>query len=177
MILPMPDVPIPSVADVFADYGERMEARARRVLGSDVDAEDAVQEVMLTLLDAPHVLSAVDRLGGWLLTMVGRRAVDLVRSNTRRRQREAAEVVEDLFAGVHDPAELLERDEVADVVAEVVDELPAPQREAFVASVLEGRTFKEISEESRVPMGTLMARKKKAVDRIRARLQSRGLLP
>jgi RNA polymerase sigma factor (sigma-70 family) len=177
MIQPMTDPDVPTVAEVFADYGERMQARARRVLGSEADAEDAVQEVMLTLLDAPHVLSAVDRLGGWLLTMVGRRAVDLIRSSSRRRQREAAGTVDELFADAPDPAALMDRDEVAAAVAELVNELPDAQREVFVASALQGHTFKQISEQTGVPMGTLMARKKKAVDRIRARLRSLELIP
>jgi len=164
-----------AIADAFADYGEEMKSRARRVMGSEADAEDAVQEVMLTLLDAPHLLSAVDRLGGWLLTLVRRRAIDLVRSDSRRKQREA--VVEELFAGADDPAALMERDEVALAVAEAAEQLSDSQRAVFVAHALEGRTFKEISQETGVPMGTLMARKKKAVDSIRARLRRQGLIP
>lgn len=167
--------PIPTIAEIFAEYGDRLAARARRVLGSEADADDAVQEVMLTLLDAPHLLSTVDRLGGWLLTMVRRRAIDLVRSESRRSARETG--VEELFSGVPDPDAWMERDEVAREVARAVEELPDAQRAAFVANALEGRTFKEISEETGVPMGTLMARKKRAVDAIRARLGKRGLLP
>ena len=167
--------PIPTIAAIFAEYGDQLAARARRVLGSEADADDAVQEVMLTLLDAPHVLASVDRLGGWLLTMVRRRAIDLVRSESRRSERETG--VEDLFHGLPDPEAWMERDEVAQAVASAVDELPEVQRAAFVANALQGRTFKEISEETGVPMGTLMARKKTAVDAIRARLSKRGLLP
>jgi len=165
----------PTIGAIFVEYGDQLLARARRVLGSQADAEDAVQEVMLTLLDAPHLLSSVDRLGGWLLTMVRRRAIDLVRSDSRRSARESA--VDELFAGVPDPVEWMERDEVARAVARAVEELPQPQRDAFVANALEGRTFKEISEQTGVPMGTLMARKKRAVDHIRVRLRQRGLLP
>jgi len=167
----------PAIAAIFAEYGDQLVARARRVLGSEADAEDAVQEVMLTLLDAPHLLSTVDRLGGWLLTMARRRAIDLVRSDARRTARESSDAVEELFAGVPDPAAWMERDEVARAVARAVEELPHAQRAAFVANALDGRTFKEISEETGVPMGTLMARKKKAVDHIRTRLSKQGLLP
>ncbi len=171
----MSTTPTPSIAAIFAEYGDQLAARARRVLGSEADADDAVQEVMLTLLDAPHVLASVDRLGGWLLTMVRRRSIDLVRSESRRSARESG--VEELFAGVADPEAWMERDEVAHAVASALEELPAAQREAFVASALEGRTFKEMAQETGVPMGTLMARKKRAVDHIRARLDRRGLLP
>ena len=167
----------PAIATLFVEYGDQLVARARRVMGSEADAEDAVQEVMLTLLDAPHLLATVESLGGWLLTMARRRAIDLVRSDARRSAREASDTVEDLFAGVPDPAEWMERDEVAHAVANAVEELPHAQRAAFVANALDGRTFKEISEETGVPMGTLMARKKRAVDHIRGRLRQRGLLP
>ena len=166
-----------SIADVFTTYGEDLKRRARRILGSEADAEDAVQEVMLALLSAPGVLSAVTRLAGWLVTVVRRRCVDLIRADARRKARESVRGVEDLFAGSDDPAALMEQEEVARLVAEAVDELPEALRAPFVANVLDGLTFREMSEQTGVPMGTLMARKKKAVDTLRARLRSRGLVP
>ncbi len=164
------------IADLFAAHHVQLERRARRLLGSDADADDAVQEVMLTLLDAPQLLSSIDRLGGWLLTVVRRRAIDLIRSDSRRRERETVEGIEELFSGAADPEALMRRDDVAREVAQAVEELSDDQRYAFVANALEGLTFQEMSDESGVPMGTLMARKKKAVDTIRGRLRRSKLL-
>ena len=158
------------VAEIFAEHGREMLGRSRRLLRSDADAEDAVQEVMLSLVRAPHVLAALERVGGWLLALVHRRCVDLVRGDRRREEKEAGAGIENLFPGA-DPAELAEREELCRAVARAVDALPEELRWAFVRNGLQEKTFREMSEESGVPMGTLMARKAKAVELLRAELR------
>jgi DNA-directed RNA polymerase specialized sigma24 family protein len=51
-------------------------------------------------------------------------------------------------------------------------ELPAEQREVFVAHELEGRSFKELSAESGVSVNTLLSRKHYAVLHLRERLRT-----
>ena len=53
-----------------------------------------------------------------------------------------------------------------------LDELPAEQREVFIAHELEGRSFKELAAETGVSVNTLLARKRYAVLHLRKRLQS-----
>ena len=53
-----------------------------------------------------------------------------------------------------------------------LDELPAEQREVFVAHEFEGRSFKELSAETGVGVNTLLARKRYAVLHLRKRLQN-----
>lgn len=173
----MSGAPQTTIADLFVEHVDAMVSRARRVLGTEADAEDAVQEVMLALLSGPHVLASVDRVGAWLLTLARRRAIDLIRSDSRRRQRECAQGIDELFASADDPDELLRRDDVARLVADELEQMPAPLREAFVRTALDGATFRELSEQSGEPMGTLMARKKRATDRIRERLRRAHVLP
>jgi len=164
-----------AAAEIFAEHGRRMFRRARRVLRSDADADDAVQEVMLALVRAPHVLGAVERIGAWLLALVHRRCVDLVRRSRRREETEAGAGVEDLFPGT-DPAALADSDEFCREIARAVDSLPEELRWAFVRNALEEATFREMSAESGVPMGTLMARKAKAVASLRERIGRQGLV-
>jgi RNA polymerase sigma factor (sigma-70 family) len=164
--------------DIAALYGEHSETLRERALaetGSAADADDLVQDVMLRLLDAPSLLAPVERIGAWLLTLVRRRAIDLWRSETRRQLREKDEDVTALFADLPDPEALLESDEVAAIVSRAIGELDPELREVFVANALDGRSFRELSVETGVPMGTLMARKKKAADAIRARLRRQGI--
>ena len=51
-----------------------------------------------------------------------------------------------------------------------------PLRFAFVENGLNKRTFNEISEKTGIPMGTLMARKAKAVQIVREKLEQKGLI-
>ncbi|MBN2498070.1 MAG: RNA polymerase sigma factor [Deltaproteobacteria bacterium] len=171
----MSDADTPGIEEVFIGHYPAMVRRARQVLRSDIDAEDAAQEVLLRILKAPHLLSGVERMGAWLYTLVHRRCVDIIRGGVRRRDKETRAGAEELFAGL-DLEEMMEREAVCAAVAESLDALEPDLRFAFVENVLEGRTFREISRRSQIPMGTLMARKKKATDAIRRRLQRRGLL-
>ena len=166
-----------SIAGLFEAFAADLRRHARWVTGSEADADDAVQEVMLGLLEAPNLLAGVDRIAGWLLTLVRRRAIDILRSESRRHRRESDDAVAELLSTADDVEAGLERDELARAVATALRELPGPQREVFVANELEGVTFRELAERSGTPMGTLMARKKRAVDRIRAHLRREGWLP
>lgn len=163
------------IEEIVSRHRSRMSRRATAITGSEADAEDVVQETLLAILSGPHVLSGIERIGGWLLTTAKRRSIDAIRAAARRRRREASVGLDELFERA-DPQELMERDEFARAVAGAVRGLPPANREAFVANALEMKTFKEISEETGVPMGTLMARKKRAVDEIRARLAEDGYM-
>ena len=58
-----------------------------------------------------------------------------------------------------------------DELKAALSELPAEQREVFIAHELEGRSFKELAAESGVNLNTLLARKRYAVRHLRERLQ------
>ncbi len=161
------------VASIFAEHGQDMVRWARRVLRSDADADDAIQEVMLALTRAPHVLQAVDRMRSWLFALVRGRCVDLIRKDRRRKEREVGTSIEEIFGGA-DPDELAEREDVCKAVAQAVDALPSKLRWAFVKNELEEMTFREMAQESGVPMGTLMARKAKAAELLRGDLRRQG---
>jgi len=53
-----------------------------------------------------------------------------------------------------------------------VDELPEEQRKVFVAHELDGRSFRDLMEETGVSLNTLLSRKRYAVLHLRRRLQS-----
>ena len=85
------------LADSFEEHRGHLQRVATRMLGSQAEAEDAVQEAWIRLSRSD--VSAVDNLRGWLTTVVGRVALDMLRSaapaaRTRwptRRGRRAAE--------------------------------------------------------------------------------------
>jgi RNA polymerase sigma factor (sigma-70 family) len=162
-------------AELFADYGPALVRWARAAARSEVDAEDAVQDAMVTILRAPHVLSVVERTGAWLYTLVRRRCTDIIRRDRTRRTTEQEAALEDLFEEGDDALDQMERQEVILAVAEAVKRLDEPLRFAFVENALNGKTFKEIAAESGIPMGTLMARKQKAVELVKNALRQRGL--
>jgi len=68
----------------FEAHRAHLNAVAYRILGSQGEADDAVQEAWLRLSRAGA--EGVDNLGGWLTTVVARVCLDLLRSRTSRRE-------------------------------------------------------------------------------------------
>jgi RNA polymerase sigma-70 factor (ECF subfamily) len=161
------------MAEMVAFHYQGMVRKARALLRSDMDAEDAVQDAMLSLLEAPHLFSTIERFGGWLSTLVVRRCVDLLRSKVRRREKEANAAVGEMIAALG-ADDLVESTEFARAVAEAIDGLPEELRSVFVQNALEGVTFREISSVTGISMGTLMARKKRAMDLVREHMRRQG---
>jgi len=72
------------LAEQFEAHRAHLRAVAYRMLGSPVEADDAVQEAWLRLSRADT--SDVANLGGWLTTVVARVCLDMLRSRTSRRE-------------------------------------------------------------------------------------------
>ncbi|ORT92436.1 RNA polymerase subunit sigma-70, partial [Frankia casuarinae] len=71
-------------AEQFERQRPRLQAVAYRMLGSLSEAEDAVQEAWLRLSRSGD--EAINNLGGWLTTVVGRVCIDMLRARQARRE-------------------------------------------------------------------------------------------
>ena len=69
------------------------------------------------------------------------------------------------------PDALYARSLLLEALDAALDELPEQQREVFLAHEFEGRSFKELSEETGTSVNTLLSRKRYAVLHVRERLQ------
>ncbi|WP_037570471.1 sigma-70 family RNA polymerase sigma factor [Phaeacidiphilus oryzae] len=72
------------LAEGFQRHRAHLRAVAYRMLGSLAEAEDAVQESWLRLSRTDS--DAIENLGGWLTTVVGRVCLDMLRSRAARRE-------------------------------------------------------------------------------------------
>jgi RNA polymerase sigma-70 factor (ECF subfamily) len=132
-----------SLADRFEAQRTRLQAVAYRMLGSDAEAEDAVQEAWLRLHRADA--EAIDNLGGWLTTVVARVALDMLKARDRRRESALTEptVVVDTEAGPEQQALLA--DSVGLALLVVLDTLTPRERLAFVLHDMFAVSFAEIA--------------------------------
>lgn len=138
------------------------------------EAEDLLQEVFLQALRNANAAEPIENILGWLYTVARNRIIDLYRRRRRTvslQQETEADTIESLLEdyGIDIEKEFI-RSAVMEALTEALAELPAGQREAFVQQAVEGRTFREISEESGMPLNTLIARKHYAVRFLRRRL-------
>src|SRR4051794_37265670 len=72
------------LAERFEEQRPHLRAVAYRMLGSLSEADDAVQEAWLRLSRSDA--EAIENLGGWLTTVVGRVSLDMLRSRKARRE-------------------------------------------------------------------------------------------
>jgi RNA polymerase sigma factor (sigma-70 family) len=168
------------ISEIVAKERSRLRDFIRRRVPNPSDAEDIVQEVFYELVEANRLLMPIEHVTGWLFRVARNRITDLFRKKKpenfgdRVVEGEEGELLqlEDLLpsrdAG---PEALYIRNVLLDELELAIDELPAEQREVFVAHELEGRSFKEMAAETGVSVNTLLSRKRYAVLHLRERLQ------
>lgn len=163
----------PRVAEAdFRELTEPHEARllavARRILGSDDLAWDAVQEAFTALWNETEL--PVD-MRGWLVRTVVHRSLHASRSLQRRRRHE--DVAREKNSASNDcrqPADDLEGRELRDLVLEAVQQLPADFRRVLELREFHAMDYDSISKRTGTPVGTVRSR----LNRARAAL--RGIL-
>ncbi len=159
----------------------RLSSFIRRRVPDPRDAEDILQDVFYELVEANRLLMPIEHVTGWLFRVARNRITDLFRKKKAESFSEASVTgqdgellrFEDLLPSPDaGPEALYARGVLLDALELAVDDLPAEQREVFVAHEVEGRSFKEIAAGSGVSINTLLSRKRYAVLRLRERLQS-----
>jgi RNA polymerase sigma-70 factor (ECF subfamily) len=154
-------------------HGPMVLATCRGVLRNEHDAEDAFQATFLVLARRAESLRRSDRLGPWL-HRVALRASERARiAAVRRRKRErGAGTTAPIEAG---PERFAEREELRRAVHQEVDRLPERYRAVVVLCDLQGESYEAAAGRLRVPVGTVRSRLARARDRLRVRIDRRGL--
>jgi RNA polymerase sigma factor (sigma-70 family) len=152
----------------------------RRRVSDEADAEDILQEVFYELVETYRLMKPVEQVSAWLFRVARNRIIDLF----RKRKPETLEselsghaaesetlTLEDLLPSPDaGPDAAYARSVLLEELDAALDELPDEQREVFVAHELEGRSFKDLAEETGVTINTLLSRKHYAVIYLRERL-------
>ena len=138
---------------------------AYRILRDEALAEDAVQEAFLGLWrSAGSFVPERAKASTWVLTLVHRRAVDVVRREQRRRAETLEQALEPLADSAEDDVWLrLERERVQAALAR----LPDAQREAIELAYYAGFTQSELAERLGQPIGTIKSRMFSGLARLR----------
>jgi RNA polymerase sigma factor (sigma-70 family) len=162
-----------ALAELYDRYGLLAYGLALRVLRDEALAEDAVQEAFLAVWRAaPRFVPERGRASTWILTLVHRRAVDLVRREERRRADSLATVPEPGGTGADEDVVLrLQRQRVQ----QALGLLPDPQREALELAYYGGFTQSELAERLGQPLGTIKSRMFAGLTRMRELLGEPGM--
>ena len=172
------------IDQIVARERSRLAAFIRRRVLDAAEAEDLLQDVLAELVEAERLLHPIEDAAAWLYRVARNRITDAFR---RRRPERGA----DLFATAADgeadeppsweellpspdagPEAAYLRELLLEELEQALAELPAAQREVFIAHEFDGRSFRELAARSGVPLNTLLSRKHEAVLHLRRRLQA-----
>jgi len=146
-----------ALKELFDRYSGFVLGLARRVTHNEQVAEEVVQDVFASIWAKPQRYNASrGSLRAYLGVLTYSRAVDVVRSDVRRRAREARFVAEDvdLRANV-DP---LDTSSTAEAVRNAIACLPDDQRLAVELAFFHGHTYREVATVLAIPEGTAKSR-------------------
>lgn len=162
-----------ALAEAYRRHGGAVFALAARVCGDRGRAEDVTQLVFSTLWEqADRFDPERGSLRSYLLTMAHRRAVDLLRTEGRRRERE--ERVGALAGAPYD----LEREvwdlAVSERVRAALGDLAPGERRAIEMAYFGGHTYREVAALLGEPEGTVKSRIRYGLQRLRVALTDVG---
>ncbi len=149
-------------------------AALRQVNGNAQLAADATQLVFTDLARKAGTLAGHRVLAGWLFTSVRYAARNLVRGEQRRHDREKqAFAMEDMIES-EAPSEL-DWQRLRPVLDDVMNELGRADREVVLLRFFEGRDYAEVGAKLNLPANTARMRVERALEKLRARLERRGI--
>ena len=158
-----------ALAELYDRHGRVAYGLALRILRDASLAEDAVQDAFLGVWrTAARFLPERGKASTWIMTIVHRRAVDLVRREERRRT-EPVDAAEEATGDATDEMALLsvERERVRTALRA----LPDAQREALELAYFGGFTQSELADRLGEPLGTIKSRMFNGLTRLRALLE------
>src|ERR687898_1918879 len=131
----------------FQEHRPRLRALAYRMLGSTSEADDALQEAWIQL--SRSNAAEIDNLKAWLLSVVGRVALNMLRSRKRRRGEQPLEAhlpepIVDRAEGIDPEHEALLADSLGLALLVVLETLSPAQRLAYVLHDMFSVPFEEI---------------------------------
>ena len=162
-----------ALAQLYDRYSRVAYGLALRIVRDQALAEDAVQEAFLTVWrTAGSFRSDRAKPSTWILTLVHRRAVDLVRREERRRADPLEAAPEPTGRGTDEEVDVRAKRQL---VQEALRQLPDDQREALELAYYGGFTQSQLAERLGVPLGTIKSRMFGGLSRLRELLAEAGL--
>jgi RNA polymerase sigma-70 factor, ECF subfamily len=158
-----------------AAFAELYDACADRIhhylvarLGSRTDADDVLQETFVRLAQTRAKLAGVENLEAYVFAMARNEATRLAERQARDGRLRGAASREELFQEL--PGDHLEAVETAEWVANTLARLSHDLREIIELKIYAGLTFREISEVTGLPQGTVATRFRSALEKMRGQM-------
>jgi RNA polymerase sigma factor (sigma-70 family) len=169
------------ISEAVAREQRRLRDFIRRRVPDEVEVEDILQDVFSELVEAFRLAQPIEQIGAWMFRVARNRITDLFRRRrpetlkaprARDEDGEPLQLADLLPSPAAGPEAAYASTVLLEELAAALDELPAEQREVFLAHELDGSSFKEIAAATGVGVNTLLSRKHYAVLHLRRRLRA-----
>ena len=164
------------ITEFFRQEYNKLVSYVRRWIDdtADRDAEDIVQEVFVNIFDHADVSIPIENLSAYIYRSLKNRIIDAFR---RRRDTVSLEstgnnlsLADLLHDAANDTAFEAEKNERYTLLYGAIAALNPRDQAVIAATEMDGRSFRQLSEEWGIPVGTLLARKSRALGKIRKML-------
>jgi RNA polymerase sigma factor (sigma-70 family) len=159
-------------------YGKLVRSfRARYTDLSEMEVEDIVSDLMTDFFNRVDISEEVENIGAYVYRSIQNKVIDYLRR--RKKTVSFSETVDDEEGAerkvypepIYDMQAELDASEIRRRLTLALDGLEPNQRAVWIATELDDYSFRELSEEWGVPLGTLLARKHRAVAALQKALQ------
>jgi RNA polymerase sigma-70 factor (ECF subfamily) len=152
-----------ALSKLYDRYNGILKALILRVIHNESEADDLLQEIFMEIWNQAKNFSAQKgKPLGWMVTLARRRAIDGLRKKqayARAEERLQTETEQQPDAWVHNTTEQeIAFGDTRVLVRNVINGLPAAQREAIELAFFRGMSQREIAADTNTPLGTVKTR-------------------
>lgn len=139
--------------------------RSRIEHTTESDAEDIIQDVALRIFSRPPNAIPIKNVGGFVYNAIKNRVIDIMRTKRERvsNENDIEQLWTDFTAMFYSGPTLQYPEQLKEKLKDAIKELKPSYREIILAVDFEGYTYREISEETGISLGTLMSRRHRAI--------------
>jgi RNA polymerase sigma factor (sigma-70 family) len=164
-----------AVRDTIDRYSALVWSLARRLSPTRADAEDAVQEIFISLWKSAGRYDPEAAKESTFVAMVARRRlIDRMRKTGRRPDIGGAELNESLAPPIRDEREQsVINGEQSRIVADAFRELSQDQQRVLRLSLQHGQSHSQIAESTGIPLGTVKTHARRGLIRLKEAIGAR----
>jgi len=148
---------------LFRQYRSSVYSLVCRLLGSDFDIDDVLQQVFVSIFRSLESFKGLSSLDTWIYRITVKVCTDQLRKKYRKRKLSVVGSVDDERSGLtaateHTPHTGLERRELVERINAALARLTTEKRAVLIMYEMEGRSLEEIASVIEKPLGTVKSR-------------------
>ena len=127
------------------------------------DAEDIIQDVALKLFSGADRYAPINNVAGFVYRSIKNKIIDVMRTSKKTDSVDIGKDLLELTEVLHQSSDGYTSDEMIVVLKKCIEQLKPAYKDIIIAVDFEGYSYREISAETGISIGTLMSRRHRAI--------------